>query len=235
MIKLPTPPVPDLARAEGNTVDEIIRWFLVYYDADVVPWSYRAGTYCVKQSYRGLHDIKLLKAGCAREKIEQSKKSNENIVELAAPIAFGRKTQVFDLPRRKFPFGRDLFAGYRIPFFFTEDGIVKLYYLQPRKEFQLTHDQLCMVATIHKKYLLDTEFFGLRCDLEYVDLCGNPKTKVREVHKYSLADLDLWPESRLAKRLTMISEALEFVRNSGVVKPRKRREVPVDPKMPLFD
>ena len=120
--------------------------------------------------------------------------SNAEMVTLAAPLAFGRETQVFNLPRKQFPFGRDMRAGFNIPFFLVENRVVKLYYIQPRKKSALTHDQLSMVATIHKRHLLDTEFYGQVVDLEYVDLSQDPVTKVREVKTYSLGSLNLWSD-----------------------------------------
>lgn len=235
MNKLPIPPVPDLARLAGQTRDEVISSLLIYYETNSVPWNYLSGTRIIKVSYKGLHDINQLLAGCSREKTKQGRISNAEIVRLAAQIAFDRKTQVFDLPRRKFAFGRDLFAGYRIPFFFVEDGVVKLYYLQPRKSFHLTYDQLCMVATIHKQYLLDTEFFGQRADVEYVDLSADPGGKIRQVSRYALDSLELWSAKRLADRLTLIAEAIEYVRSSGILKPSTRRVRRPDSEMPLFD
>lgn len=234
MTNVPIPPVPDLARAEGFTRDEIVGWLLGYYDAPHVPWNYRSGTRTVKQSYRGFHNLDQLVASAAAEKTKAGRSANGDVIRLAAPIAFGRATQVFDLSRRQFAFGRNLYSGYRIPFFFVEKGIVKLYFLQPRKEYHLTFDQLCMVATIHKRFLLDTEFFGQPVDVEYIDLSADAITKVREVHRYSLDSLELWSEKRLADRLTLIAEALDFVRSSGLVKPRPRRP-PRSPDMPLFD
>ncbi len=234
MTNLPIPAVPDLARARGATRDELMYWFLTYYNTDGAPWNYRSGTRCLKEGYRGLHNLNQLVAGCAREKTKNGRKANEVIVRMAGPVAFGRTTQVFDLPRRQFPFGRDLYAGYRIPFFFVESGVVKLYFLQPRKGSNLTYDELCMVATIHKRYLLDTEFFGQKVDVEYVDLSADPVTNMRELHSYSLESLELWPEKRLADRLTLIAEALDYVRSSGIVKPRKRYPSH-STDMPLFD
>jgi hypothetical protein len=227
--------VPELARAEGSTRDEMISYWLAYYDSDNVPWNYRASTRVVKHSYRGLHALSSLLAACACEKTKQGRASNEEVIKLAAPISFGRSTQVFDLPRRQFPFGRDLFSGYRVPFFFVENGIVKLFYLQPRKNYSLSPDQLGMVATIHKSFLLDTEFFGSRTDIEYVDVSANDVSGVREVKHYTLDSLRLWPEKRLQERLSLVAESLDYVRTSGLVRPKKRVMRRPEPDMPLFD
>ena len=40
MAKYPVPPVPELARAWGSTVDEMVNWWQAYYDRNPVPWNY---------------------------------------------------------------------------------------------------------------------------------------------------------------------------------------------------
>jgi len=234
MPTFPVPPVPDLARIEGTTVDEMFQWLLVYYNGSSVPWNYVRGRKCIFAAYKGLHRLDQLLAGCAAETNDIGRTCNIELVSLAAPLAFGRKTQPFNLPRKQFPFGRDLRAGYHIPFFFVEDGIVKLYYVQPRKRSALSIDQLSMVATIHKRFLLDEEFYDQRSDVEYVDISLTPETGERELRNYSLDNLELWPKARLESRLSLIAEALERAWTSGLIVPRKRGRAP-DPDMPLFD
>ena len=91
-----------------------------------------------------------------------------------------------------------------------------------------------MVGTIHKKYLLDTEFFGQKTDVEYVDLSAAPGTKDRIVHCYSLKDLEMWSDKRLSERLTLISEALDYISDNDIVRPRKRRFAQVRPTCLFF-
>jgi hypothetical protein len=233
--QLPTPPVPDLACVQGETVPQVVEWLTRYYEDDGCPWSYRTGTKSIKAGYKGLHRLDLLLAACARERTTQGRISNTEIVRLAAPRAFGRVTQVFDLPPRQFAFGRTRRAAYRIPFFFVEDRIVKLYFIQPRKHHGPTFDQLGMVGKIHKKYLLDTEFFGQTVDLEYVSLGAEDDKGPRVVRSFSLESLNLWSDDRLEDRLSLISAALDEMEKRGDVHSRRRRVLRPEPGMPLFD
>jgi len=233
--KLPTPPIPDLARAKGGSVAELADWFVDYFNQGGAPFNYRRATRAVRAAYKGVHRLHLLTAGCVAEATAIGRTANSDVVRSAAPFAFGRTTQVFDLSPRRFAFGKDHHAGYRIPFLFVENGVVHVYYLQPRKSEGPDFDELGMVGTIVKKYLLDTEFFGLKTDVEFVDVGVRPTEKERFPRKYSLSDLRLWSDRRLANRLTMISEALEIVANGDQVVRRPRVYPRPEPDMPLFD
>jgi hypothetical protein len=233
--KISTPPVPDLARAKGQTVSELVDWFVDFYNTRGAPFNYRTANRAVRAGYKGIHKLHLLTAACAAEKTAIGRTSNADVIRHAAPLAFGRVTQVFDLSARRFSFGRDRQAGYRIPFLFVEDGIIKVYYLQSRKNAGLDFDELSMVATLVKRYLLDPEFYGQRCDVEFVDVGVPAGEKERVAKRYSLSDFPLWSERRLTQRLTLISEALAIVGKSDKVTRRHQLRPRPEPDMPLFD
>jgi len=233
--ELPTPPVPELARAKGSTVSELTDWFVEYYNRAGAPFNYRIATRAVRSAYKGLHSLPILTASCANDMTLVGRTANAEVIRLAAPLVFARGTQVFDLPRRRFSFGRNRHSAYRVPFFFVENGIIHLYFLQPRKSSGLNIDEFGMIATIMKNYLLDQEFYGHTSDVEFVDVSAPSGASIREVRRYALADLPLWSDRRLTDRLTMIAAALDAVEVGGRIQRNHRARPSPDPEMPLFD
>ncbi|WP_144440044.1 hypothetical protein [Methylobacterium sp. AMS5] len=231
---MPALSVPDLARIEGNTDEVAAHWIINYFNEPGGTFNYARGMRSIKASYNGLHNIEQLKLACNLEKTEIGRRSNKELVSVVAPEAFKRTTQVFDLPAKKFTFGHRQ-AGFRVPFFFVEGGIVKICFIWPRKGISLSSRQIGMIATILKNYLLDTEFFGLPTDIEFIEASAPKGCKERSVDRLKLSEIELWSETDLTDRLTLISNALTIAENSGKIKPKKRKAQDIAPDMPLFD
>lgn len=235
MSQLIRPPLTELAIARGETVEELALHFINYHNRPSIPWSYRPGTIALLKAYSGLHNLSALMTVLNGQTIPTAISCNSDLINHAAPFAFERSTRILQLSPRRFPFGRDRTAAYRVPFFFVENGIVKLFFAQPRKTDVPTVEQLGMMATIHKRYLLDTEFFGQRTEVEFIDVGPALDGGVRKPSKYTLADLPLWSETRLADRLTLLAGGLEKAEASGLLAPKIKRPPRPTAQMPLFD
>lgn len=232
MKRLLTPPVAEIIRTPSTSVDEAVKSLCGFYESEA-KINFLSGTKVIKSAYKGLHSANLLLA--AFDKKFMGSAANRNIVALAAPLAFGRNTQVFDLPKKKFPFGRDRLSSYRVPFFFVEGGVIKCYFLLPRKGPYLSFDQVCGCATILNRYLLEQEFYGQSTNLEIVDLSSKSKNEARSVRTWSNEDLMLWSKQRLMDHLSVVSEALDRIEKDELVTANKRIRLLKDPELPLFD
>ncbi|MBK1622245.1 hypothetical protein CKO32_01570 [Afifella marina DSM 2698] len=180
-----------------------------------------------------MHKLKVLLQAPPSEQNRVGFRFNQEVIELTAPYAFGRTTQVFDLSARKFPFGAGRFASYRVPFFFVEKGVVKVCYLQTRKGPYLTAEDYGGMAAVHSRYLMAQEFYGEKIDVEYVDVGATIEGGPRERRRLTLANLDIWPADRLADHLNVVAEALVAIEARGVA-PKRRRPLK-DAELPLFD
>ena len=235
MIRLPTPPVPELARADTSSVKAAVRWFTDYYNRGGAPFNYRCSAKAVRAAYKGMHNLRLLRDSAQLERTEIGKQANDEVIQFAAPQAFGRTTQVIDLSPRRFGFGVDKQAAYKIPFFFIEDAVINAYFLQPRKQAGLNATQMGFVASIVQKFLLEQEFYGERYNIEFVDVGICPGTSERRVVKYKLEDLTLWSKREIEDKLSIVAEALDLVALSDSVKRKPRANPKSDSEMPLFD
>lgn len=235
MKKLVTPPLPEVFCVDSSSLKAAETYLEEYYTKHKGNFNYLNATKCLQQAFKGFHNLDGLVAGCVNSGQKRGVKPNSDVIRLAGPVAFGRQTQVFQLPKRYFHFGRDRASSFRVPFFFVENKIINLMFLQPRKEGWLNKDQYGGLLAVYKQYLLDLEFYGSPCDIEVIDVAAPEKGCDRELDVFHLKDVSLWSAQDIQDHLTVTSEALEKLEKRGVgdlVKPRRPLR---DAEFPLFD
>ncbi len=234
MTVLTNPPLVEVLRADTTSVETAILSLLEFYNPkNSGRFNYLRAVKTVRCAYKGLHRLDHLLMASESVQKRAGYKANQDVIALACPVAFRRTTQVFDLGKRFFPFGRERYASYRIPFFFTENFTVKLYYLQYRKNYYISEDVYGGMLTVHRRYLLDQEFYGDRCEIEYVDCSASDEKAPRQLRTFQSSELELWSEERLKDQLGIVAAAMEQIelRSLRVKRIRPLRDI----ELPLFD
>lgn len=227
------PSVPEIVRIDTSSIDSAVAHLISVLEPSGGSFNYLEATKRVRAAYKGLHDLPMLLSASPTTKSRVGFNQNMDVVRLAAPRSFSRRTSVFDLSPRKLPYGGDRFASYRVPFFFVEDGVVKGLFLQPRMNTRYSDKQYGLLATLLKKHLFDTEFYGETTELEIVDVCKPLGEKKRVVRVLKLADLELWPDAEVAKHFGVVADALRIIEQEKLV--TKVRRPLKDRELPLFD
>ncbi|WP_422022238.1 hypothetical protein [Roseibium sp.] len=235
MKRLYTPSLPEIFRIDTSSLDSTETHLELLFLKSGGKFNYLSATKSLLYAFKGLHNLDQLVAGCETSGSKIGRQFNVEVAKLASPVAFGRKTQVFDFPRRQFRFGADRAAPFRVPFFFVEDEIIKILFLQPAKSGGLAEHQLGGLFTVLKKHLLDREFYGEQTDIEYIDTSSPTIGGARQLTRKSLIDVKLWTEDMVAEHLTMIAKALSNLEARGLAEDIKPRRPFKDPELPLFD
>lgn len=228
-----SPTLIEIVRANTDTVESAVAHMLIALKPSGVTWNYLDGTKRITGAYKGMHNIDAITKTTETALKRPGHSYNIEIAKLIAPLAFGRDTKVFNLSARKFYYTDKRSAAYRIPFFFTEGGVVKAFSVQLRKNGRLSKDQVSGYASIVKYFLLDTEFFDMETDIEFVDCGVQVLGGARVVTKYSIDDLKLWDKERIDDHMNIIAEALRFIEDNKMIKTYRRPFK--DPELPLFD
>lgn len=224
--------VPEIVRIPTTSLEVAIQHIVAELGGSSGGFNYIDATKRIKVAYKGLHKLNDLARVTLKQGASVGQKFNIDVVKLAAPIAFGRQTNVFDLHSRRFHYGDERDASYRVPFFFTEQGVVKLYYLQPRKSAFLTLEHVSLYASIAKKFLLDTEFYGEKTDIEIVDVAERANGQGRVIKTFAFANLEIWTDHKISTHLKVVREALDYIEAENLV--RRHRRPLKDRDLPLF-
>lgn len=224
--------LPDIVRVCTLSEDAAIAHIVAELEGSGGGFNYIDATKRIKAAYKGLHSIGSLVRVPQSKADKVGQKYNIDVVKLAAPLAFHRATNVFDLNGRSFSYGEARHASYRVPFLFTENGTVKLYYLQPRKSAGFSDGEVSLYISIVKKFLLDSEFYGEQVDVEIVDVAEQVGGQGRVLKTFSLSSVEIWSDDKIAEHLKVVRSALDFIEAQNLVK-KKRRPLK-DRDLPMF-
>lgn len=227
-----SPSVPEISRVSSESLDEAIAQLVGILTPTGGGFNYLDATKCAKAAYKGLHNLPSLTKSRRLNDGSVGAKSNLEVAQLACPVAFGRKTQLIELSPRSFQYGAGRSASYRVPFLFLEHGVIKLYFLQPRKNTVFAGRSVSMFASIVKKYLLDTEFYDEKVDIEFVEVAERVQKNGRQLKVYNVADVEILDDAAIERHLSIVREALTVIENEKLV--TKKRRPLKDKDLPLF-
>jgi hypothetical protein len=160
------------------------------------------------------------------------RRSNAEVAEHIWAAAQGRSFQCHPLTPRPFGIRSDLSILIDPLFFFVEAGLVKVFWLQPRRQFSPTLEGLGTLGAMIRMTFAD-EFEAF--DLELLDLSvpDGEEQRVRRVYRF--AALPLLADAAVTAALQRFADAYDKVREMGVTRPASRRRRPDDrPEQPLF-
>jgi hypothetical protein len=218
MLKLPVPPIQDIARIVASSDDATLTNLAGYYDGGG-SFNYDPIRRLSRQvfsravSLQGAQDH-FLKNGNPAGRVENA--AVAKLVWLAGDDAL----RGYDLNPRKYPIGAGVESGVFAPFFYLASGRYYLFWLQPRKSFAPATQQLGIIGSILRQFYLRDDLAD--ADLTLLDASRPPGATERTTRIYRLSDLPLLEEKELSEIAGAFLRAYDRLNASGF-QPKKRR------------
>lgn len=233
MQPLKVPPVQDVVRFLRPTISETKQLLVEYYTRKKGLFSYEPARKIAKPLYSGEIGLPAALEGCLTKGNPRGRKSNAEVVELIWQAAQGRSLLCHDLKKRDFAIRRDLAIAVHAPFYFVENGQVKIYWLQPRRGYGLTQHQMGLLGSIIRMSIATEDFEG--ADIELFDTSIPAGSKTRVPRTFNFADLSVTDAKATIEALRLFAAAYDEVCEMDIPKPAQRDKKRDDRQPPLFD
>lgn len=211
MVYTRLPSVQHIAKVIRPTVEETEQE-LHRIDRGRPPFSYGLSWRIAPALYRGELSLSAALAACKRMKIPIGARCNAEITEIIWRDAQGAQYFCRPLKDRFFQIRKDLVIPVKPKFYFVKDGKVYIYWLQPWKCFDLSTEQLGLLASVIKSTFVRDDFDD--ADLYLLDTSADGDDGVRTPKVLHFADLPLLSEEGLTAALSRFAVAYDrFVEN----------------------
>jgi hypothetical protein len=213
--KLRLPAFHDIARLIGRDVDETEAKLYEYY---VNPYgsffNYRCARTLSPYAFGRKLPLQQILDGCKRERTEQGKSCNSEVIRLLWDMTKGRSVQTYELAPRFLAIRYDLNIRVALPFYFVEDGKACAFWLQPRKFYALNVGELALLASMVKLAVLVNDFRNV--DFELCDMSAPAAGKDRKPTIYRLDSFNILSEAETREKLQILAVAYDRLVARGV-------------------
>ena len=170
---------------------------------------------------------------CRKLKVPLGAKCNAEVVDIMWRAAREAAYLCHPLSDRLFPIRRDLAIPVRPRFYFVMDGVAQIFWLQPWKVFDLTEEQLGILASVIKQTFVVDDF--AEAELYLLDTSADDKEGPRRPRIFGFNDLPILSDEQLTAAFDRYAAAHDIFVSQR--KPRPERKRPeADPRQPkLFD
>lgn len=229
MSSLPIPPIQDIARLVQPSEDATLQHLSQYY-AEVGAFNYGVARKLARALYSGSISLASALAACDQKCSPLGRRSNKEVAELLCLLISGRELLCYDLAPRSFDVRSDFRIPVRAPFYFVEARRPKIFWLQPRRSYALTHQQRGLLASVLRMTYAVDDFEA--ADLELVDLSVPEGSKLREPRIFNFESLPLLNGQEVRDLLAKFVRAFERAQNDGMIRRERQRKDRSDERQP---
>lgn len=231
MSGLKVPSALDVVRIIKPDLEGTIAGLKRYYE--VLPaWGYGPARAMAMPAFSGELTLEAALLGCQKRGNPLGRASNQEAAKFIWLAGKGRSVKCFPLAQRQFAIRRDLSFLVDPLFFFVENKIIKIFWLQPRRRFNPTIEGLGTLAVILRMtYSDDFDEF----DVELLDLSMPEGERGRVSRTFDFGSLSLLSEHEVRAALGRFAQAYDYVSAMGVARPERRPRPQKDSQPGLFE
>ena len=219
MKKLPSLELQDIVRVIRPSVSETEQALRDHWSS-VAPFNYELVRRLSIALSKGDVPLSQVEAACARLRNKAARKPNADVARLLWRHLYGRSLFVHHLDKRLFPLRRDLGIWVKPIFYYVENGRVVIFWLQPRKTYALTDEQLGVLSSVIRRTFIVDDFEA--ADIEILDLSAPAGANDRATRVFSLESFKSISDEDLLSAFSRFAAAYDQVRASGFEPARRQ-------------
>lgn len=214
------PSLPHVARSIRPTIEGTVKQ-LRRLDSGTPPFSYDLSWRLAFPLYSGALSLEAALEACRRIKVPLGARCNAEVVDILWQDSRRASYFCHPLKDRFYSIRRDLIIPVRPRFYFVKNHTVHLFWLQPWKVFDLTEQQLGILASVIKNTFAVDDFIGAH--LYLLDTSADDERGKRYPQVFGFDQLPVLEEEELKVIFDRFAAAYDIFKAERKPKPERKR------------